>query len=350
MPIPILNAKTTGETLFEDFEAKANEYSKARRSQVRAVAAILATASIEEFLYPKLAELIEGYPLILVKENLNSEWLTSILLSANPDSTKEQQARENLSEGLSLKANDKVLSDTVNSFIEILNSDFAKMRTMKQSVYYRTRSINSILKFIAVEQPAVLTRKILDINDVRAFFDDLRDDYFENAQGPRYTKNSYISEFLAFIQDIYPEANTDFSSHYENSLEQRISQSMNNLSSVVANNSRIIAMQKNLNISSQSSKTVINKEKGNRHEKWEFSVHPDNGMVAKYTPSNITDEKLRHLEAEVLLSSMNIKGLCEIEVQMQTHPTKQIMVKPVGKIDVKSVAIFKEFIEQVFYE
>jgi hypothetical protein len=350
MSIPILGHKSTGESLFEDFDAKADEYSKARRTQVRAVAAILASASIEQFLYPKLAELIEGYPLVLVKESLNSEWLTSILLSAHTDSIKEQQARENLSEVLNLKVNEKVLGITTTSFIEILNSDFAKMRSLKQSVYYRTRSINSILKFIVSQRPNVLTKKIENLNDVENFFDELRNEYLDNSQGPRYTKNSYINEFMAFIHDIYPEMSNDPLSHYEKSLDRRISQSMDNLSSVVANNSRIVAMQEDLtsfDLSGKKDRTISAKAElsGN----WEFSVHPDSGMVAKYAPSNITEEKLRLLEAEVILRSINANELCEIEVQLQTHPIKQILVKPVGKVDIKSVANFREFIEQVFH-
>jgi hypothetical protein len=350
MSIPILGPKSTGESLFEDFDAKADEYSKARRSQVRAVAAILASASIEEFLYPKLADLIEGYPLVLVKESLNSEWLTSILLSAHTDSTKEQQARENLSEVLNVKVNEKALKLVTSSFIEILNSDFAKMRSLKQSVYYRTRSVNSILKFIVSEKPDVLTRKIVNVDDMQAFFVDLRDEYLENSQGPRYTKNSYMNEFMAFIHDIYPEIVIDPLSHYEKSLDRRISQSMDNLSSVVANNSRIVAMQEDLtslDLRVKNEKTIVGKAK--LAENWEFSVHPDSGMVAKYAPLNITEEKLRLLEAEVILRSINANELCEIEVQLQTHPVKQILVKPVGKVDIKSVANFKEFIEQVFH-
>jgi oligoribonuclease (3'-5' exoribonuclease) len=288
---------------------------------------------------------------VLVKESLNSEWLTSILLSAHTDSFKEQQARETLYEVLKQKIDEKALGIINGSFIEILNSDFAKMRSLKQSVYYRTRSINSILKFIESYKPNALARKIKGQNDMQTFFDDLRDEYLEKSQGPRYTKNSYVNEFMAFIYDIYPEISNDPLSHYEKSLDRRISQSMDNLSSVVANNSRIVAMQEDLStfdLSIKKDKAIGENDKLNG--KWEFSVHPDSGMVAKYAPSNITEEKLRLMEAEVILSSINASELCEIEVQLQTRPIKQILVKPVGEIDIKSVAKFREFIEQVFPE
>ena len=349
MSIPSLDASSTGIALFRDFDSKADEYSRARRSQVRALAAILATAAIEEFLYPKLESNLDGYPLVLAKESVNPEWLTSILLSANADNAKEQQARENVSGILESKMSDKKLDDTLREFAEILNSDFGKMKSVKQAVYYRTRSINAVLKYITSQKPSVLSRRIQELSDVQVFFEELREAFLDTAPGPKYTKNSYMAEFLAFIQEIYPELDIIQSSKYEKSLNKMIEQSMSNLSTLVANNSRIVAMQDDLTNMQQSTRIHNpNLDKEGRSENWEFGVHPTDGIIAKYTPAEITTEKLRLLEAEVILKSMDVPGLCEIEVQMLLKPVSQIVVKPVGKLDVGSFAVFKQFIDQVF--
>jgi hypothetical protein len=343
-----LTLKSTGSDFFDLLDRTSSEYSRNRQKQLKSLAAVKATAEIEGLLYPNFDRKLNGYDLHFAKERITAEWLTALLVSVQPDIDKESTARDNIKNILQGKMNSKDLNDVSTEFLRALSDDFRKMRSLKQSIYYRTRSVNAVLKFATSSATKLSKLKCTNEIEAKNIINALGREYLDFHEGAKFTRNSYFGEFQSYLQDIWPTLVTQDSHSLEKSLDEKLSQSIANLAPLLEKNTQLqnkYELFKNLLRDSEAELTKTAKSK--LKATLEYKVLKGEGLVAVYTPENQGIGMLKDLETRFLLASSNFSEAAQISVQVVTKPKSQLLVKCTGELTESVVVNFRSFIEAI---
>jgi hypothetical protein len=222
------------------------------------------------------------------------------------------------------------------------------MRSLKQSIYYRTRSINAVLKFAT--SGATKLSKVKCTNEIEAknIVGVLGEEYLDFHEGAKFTRNSYFGEFQSYLQDIWPSLVPQDSHSLEKSLDEKLSQSIANLAPLLEKNTQLqdkYELFKNLLRDSEddATKTAKNKLKATL----EYKVLKGEGLVAVYSPENQGIGPLKDLETRFLLASSNFSEAEQISVQIVTKPKSQLLVKCTGELTESVVENFRRFVDGI---
>lgn len=343
-----LTPKSTGSDLFELLDRSSSEYSRTRQNQLKSLAALKAAAEVEGLLYPSFETKLSGYELHFVKERITSEWLTALLITVQPDIEKEAVASKYLKETLSGKMNSKDLENLRTEFLRALSDDFRKMRSLKQSIYYRTRSMNAVLKYATMQAKKLSKTKCANEEDAKHIVESLREEYLESQEGAKFTRNSYFGEFQSYLQDIWPNLVPLNSHTLEKSLDEKLRQSITNLAPIFAKNAQMQSKYEVFTSLLAGAEVDAGKsEKNKARATLEYRVLKGEGLVAVYTPESQGIGVLKDLETRVLLSSAILPGSMQISVQIVSKPKSQLLVKCSGDLSEAVVVNFRSFIDGI---
>ena len=343
-----LTPKSTGSDLFELLDRSSSEYSRTRQNQLKSLAAIKAAAEVEGLLYPSFETKLSGYELHFAKERITSEWLTALLITVQPDIEKEAVASKYLKATLSGKMTSKDLENLSTEFLRALSDDFRKMRSLKQSIYYRTRSVNAVLKYATTQAKKLSKAKCANEEESKQIVESLREEYLESQEGAKFTRNSYFGEFQSYLQDVWPNL-VPLSSHtLEKSLDEKLRQSITNLAPLFAENSQMQSKYEVFtNLLAGVGVEAGKSEKNKVRATLEYRVLKGEGLVAVYTPESQGIGVLKDLETRVLLASSSLPGSMQISVQIVSKPKSQLLVKCAGDLSEAVVVNFRGFIDGI---
>jgi hypothetical protein len=316
----------SGVDLMNALEAEAVEYFKVRRLQVKSLAKLKATTEVEILIFPMIENNASDLDAVYLKDAVSIEWLTNLMVSVQPDSKKLEEAVAYLKKHFNGRVQSKPLDDLVKQFLAYVKEDFNAMRGMKQSIYYRSRSLNSIFRFFDICENSVRNEALRNNQDIQAYLNKIKENFLLQAEGERYTKNSYLAEFFSFVSDVQPSYLPDSELGAIKSLDDKFNQSVSNLKSLSLSN-RIVrtayeqfrsllpenpTIDKNYGDASNLSEDFTQKAHG--EDSVQIHLRKGEGVEISFKSASKSISRIAQLEEALLLELFKKKDAPDISI------------------------------------
>jgi hypothetical protein len=301
----------SGSDLMSALEAEAIEYFRVRRLQVKSLARLKATTEVQILIFPMIEKNASNLDSVYLKDAMSVDWLTNLMVSVQPDSKKLEEAVAHIKGHFDGRVRPEILNDLVEQFLVYVKEDFNAMRGMKQSIYYRSRSLNSIFRFFDKCENSFRSKSVLNKEDVQIYLSSLKNLFLLEAEGEKYTKNSYLGEFFSFISDIEPPFLPEAEAGVIKSLDAKFIQSVSNLESITSSNHLVRSAYEQFSKLLQNGFSQSKKTSKNSHLDSDFSdeistddtvqIHLRKGEGVEISFKSAAQSKSRILELEELL-------------------------------------------------
>lgn len=338
---------TTGEEVLEHIKNLFELDRKKRKKEIQAVAEVNAS----NFIKKRLFELTETYQLqgpTAQQSSQNFQWLSDIMSSVAVDDDKKLRVQEYIDRNYADRLKTRDLENLTKQISLLLETEFKKIRSLKQAYYYRNRSVKAVINFLESEEGADLLRKKLpDTDQVDAWLQIVKERFTTFEYGEKFTRNSYMSEFLVLLHDSWSALTTSKTVDTDKSFDYRVKTALSDLEPEhVATPQLQMAYQQ---LSSYYEKKVDNQANPRidlelKHGAVEFKAVKGEGLYAYYKPKKDSIEYLKELEAQVLAESFDHDNLPDIGTQIVTKPGLMLVIKCLGKPSAQTIRDFEQFV------
>jgi antitoxin component of RelBE/YafQ-DinJ toxin-antitoxin module len=301
------------------------------------MARLRATTISQKLLFPFIEDHIPGIDAVYVKDQLSTDWLSSAMVSVQPDSEKIIEVVSHVKSSIGQKVGKSSLEELVTQLIAYLKDDFNSMRSLRQSIYYRSRSINAILNYIISQKEISVETKLLNEQSTKEFFEKIKEHYLKEGKGPKHTKNSYLNEFFSFLYDINPQSISLEEQSAVKSLDNKFTQNLSNFADLARDNPNIeSAFQELVSLlPTENSIDVTSAQNQNKPDIFSdrtaseisFSAKKGEGFYLSYSPRSILFVNLEEIADSLLLKSIENDNLPDIEINIQTEPFASLTIK-----------------------
>ena len=326
---------TSAVELMSYLESQATDYMQLRKNQVKSIARLRATAIAQTLMYPFIDEHTSNIDAAYLKDQLSIDWLSSVMVSVQPDSEKVLEATDFVRNAAREKINKKQLDELVTQLIAYLKEDFNSMRSLKQTIYYRTRSINAVTTFFNSLSSQEKKYIFSNSEDISSFLTSLKQNYLTSGDLPKHTKNSYLGEFFSYVADLHPEIVPLEDNSSSKSLDHKSSQNLANFADLASQNKVIESAYEDLmklmpSADSESTNQATPSSSQNQgvvSSSITLSVRKDEGIFFTYTPTSGSLKDIINLSDGLLVSAMTISNMPDIDIQVIERPSAALLVK-----------------------
>ena len=342
-PMPF-TASTSGADVLEHIKELFETDRKVRKREIQAVADVIAN----QFVQDELSELVKtlGGETTYFR-NQDFEWLSEIMSSVALEADKLVLVKNELEKKYASTIEKKYLAELKTQTINILEREFKKVRNLKQAYYYRNRSVRALINYLESEEGADLLRiKIPTEASAKAWFEKIRERFSNYEVGEKFTRNSYLSEFEAFIADAWSELPLVKLQDLEKSFNEKIKSvlpKMTKSESTTLNQAykQLFSYYDN----HLETKTRARIDEVFDHGAVEFKAVKSQGILAYYKAKNNDLKSLKEIEARVLASSFEHENLPDIATQITEDP-QLLIIKCLGKPNATTIADFERFVRE----
>lgn len=353
--LPEFTSRTVGADFLGAIEEIFTLDRRERKDRIKNVAEVNAAALLSGSVRALLEGLFEEVPssesrsMQHVATRLivdSSSWLAEILASVSPDEVKKNSIRGYLTKSLERNLPTKLQEKFLEAIEPLLDEEFKKIRRLKHSYYYRNRSVGAIQKFLTStpKGKALLAAPVTSSENAKAWLEQVREAFLAFDFGEKFTRNSYISEWDAFLHEALPsiapavqDENKSFATRIrtslstsEDSMERspRVTQAYRQLSSYVEGGD---ARRADLLIEDGA---------------FEFKAVKGEGLYAYYKPKKGNLKSIKDVEAQILAASFDEEDLPDISTQVIDTPGLLLVIKCLGKPDRAMIMRFEEFVRK----
>ena len=353
-----LKYKSAAEVIGE-LDSLAVEYFKLRKNQIKSMARLRATTIVHTLLNPIIEENTSGIDGIYMKEQLSVDWLSGVMVSVQPDSEKIKEALSFVKASCKERIGKEILEKLVIQLNTYLKDDFNGMRSLKQSIYYRSRSINAIISFFKSQEVAFRSTKFINDESAKNFLIHLKKSYMDEGTAPRHTKNSYSNEFFSFVFDVMPSLVPPEELTSIKSLDSRFTQNLSSFTELARKSSAIESAYDeliNLIPSRVDQELRYTESKSLRHGNLEtnrssisISRRKGEGIFLMCTSlTNSIKEITLHSDA-LLHRLMEEADIPDVEIQIQTHPVPALVMRCAEKTTPDQLRELRRIFEEIIF-
>jgi hypothetical protein len=293
----------------------------------------------------------KSFEVYLVSRN-DFEWLAEILSSVAMDTEKILRVENYLLKTYSIIMDKKDFENFKVHTLLLLEREFKKIHSLKQAYYYRNRSVKAIINFLESEDGIdLLRRKITSAIEATKWLSSVKTRFANFESGPKFTRNSYLSEWEVFLHDSWPELDSAKIIDSDKSFSFRVQSAITGTESVLDVSPQLSRAYQQL--SSYYEKDSDLKLKSKRIDLAlssggvEFKAVKGEGLYAYYKPVNENINMLKNLEAKVLAASFDEDGLPDIGTQIVLKPGLLLVIKCLGKLNATTIKSFEQFVSKV---
>jgi uncharacterized protein YlbG (UPF0298 family) len=325
------------QSLCNQLESESQDYLKLRKNQVRSMARLRATTISQKLLFPFIEKHIQGIDAVYVKDQLSTDWLSSAMVSVQPDSEKIIEVVSHVKSSIGQKVGKGSIEELVTQLIVYLKDDFNNMRSLRQSIYYRSRSINAILNYINSQKVISTETKLFNEQSTKEFFERIKELYLKEGKGPKHTKNSYLNEFFSFLYDIHPQSISLEEQSSVKSLDNKFTQNLSNFADLARDNTNIesafqelvslLPTENNFDVSPTQNQNMPENLSNRTATEISLSAKKGEGFHLSYSPRSILFVNLDEIADSLLLKSIETEELPDIEINIQTEPFASLTIK-----------------------
>ena len=276
----------------------------------------------------------------------DSLWLAEILASVSPDEVKKEAVRAHLSKSLERIFPSKLQEKFIVAMEPLLDEEFKKVKRLKQSYYYRNRSVGAIQKFLTStpKGKALLAAPVTSNEKAKAWLEQVQDAFLAFEFGEKFTRNSYISEWDAFLHDALPSVAPEVKDE-KKTFATRIRTSLSTNEESLERSPRVTQAYRQLSsyVEGGASRRVdLSIEAGD----FEFKAVKGEGLYAYYKPKKDSLTLIKDIEARILAASFDEDDLPDISTQVIDTPGLLLVIKCLGKPDRAMIMRFEEFVRR----
>jgi len=342
---------TTGKEVLSHIKNIFEVDRKLRKKEIQAVAEVNANTFIQN----ELQELFKSFQVstgLPQRTSTDFQWLSEIMSSVALEEDKKIRVVDYLTKYFGNSVNPNESKNFIDKVLVLLEKEFKKIRQLKQSYYYRNRSVKAIINFIESEEGAYLLRiKVSSIKEVTAWLSKIKDGFIGAEIGEKFTRNSYLSEFEVFLHDSWSELEFSSFIDLDKSFNTKVSSALSATEQI--SDSSPILNKAYEQLSSYYEKQVeVKTSKNSRvdlvlnHGAVEFKAIKGEGLYAYYKPKMDNMASLKDLEAQVLAASFDEENLPDIGTQIVTKPGLMLVIKCLGKPSAQIIKDFEKFVSK----
>ena len=276
----------------------------------------------------------------------DSLWLAEILASVSPDEVKKESVRAYLTKSLERNLPAKLQERFLETIDPLLDEEFKKVKRLKQSYYYRNRSVGAIQKFLTStpKGKALLAAPVTSNEKAKAWLEQVQDAFLAFEFGEKFTRNSYISEWDAFLHDALPSVAPEVKDE-KKTFATRIRTSLSTNEESLDRSPRVTQAYRELSpyVVSDAKRRVDLEIKDGA---FEFKAVKGEGLYAYYKPKKESLALIKDIEARILAASFDEDDLPDISTQVIDTPGLLLVIKCLGKPDRAMIMRFEEFVRR----
>lgn len=353
--LPEFTPKTLGKDFLGSIEEIFTADRRSRKREILAVAEVNAASLLKGPAKGLLNELLVNSPAGESKSTRelaahlvieDSFWLAEILASVSQDDAKREAVRTHVNKSLEKILPSAMQEKFLSSLMPLLDEEFKKIKKLKHSYYYRNRSVGAIAKFLSstTKGRALLATPVTSMDEARHWLKEVEEAFLAYDFGERFTRNSYFSEWDAFLHDALPEVASEAKSQ-EKTFASRIRTSLSTSDESLESNPRVMEAYRQLSSyveGGDSRRADLAIAEG----AFEFKAVKGEGLFAYYKPKRGSISSIKEVEAQVLAASFDADDLPDISTQIIEKPGLMLVVKCLGKPDRAMIMRFEEFVRK----
>ena len=276
----------------------------------------------------------------------NSSWLAEILASVSPDEAKRDSVHSYLTKSLEKSLPKKSQEKFIEAINPLLDEEFRNIRRLKHSYYYRNRSVGAIQKFLTStpKGKTLLAAPVTSSEKAKAWLEQVREAFLAFDFGEKFTRNSYISEWDAFLHETLPsiapevqDENKTFATRIRTSLST--SDDSIEQSPLVARAYRALSSY----VEGGDKRQV---DLMTNDGPFELKASKTEGLLAVYKPKKESLELIKSVEARVLAASFEEEDLPDISTQILEQPSLHLVIRCLAKPNLTLIKRFEEFLSK----
>jgi len=353
--LPEFTSRTVGADFLGAIEEIFTLDRRTRKGEILAVAVVSAASLLNGPVRILLEGLFEEVPSsesrstqhvatrLIIDDSL---WLAEILASVSPDDVKKESVRTYLTKSLERNLPAKLQGRFLEAIEPLLDEEFKKIRRLKHSYYYRNRSVGAIQKFLTStpKGKALLAAPVTSSEKAKAWLEQVQEAFLAFEFGEKFTRNSYISEWDAFLHDALPSVAPDVKDE-KKTFATRIRTSLSTSEDAMERSPRVTQAYRQLSSyveSGDAKRADLLIEDG----AFEFKAVKGEGLYAYYKPKKGDLKSIKDVEAQVLAASFDEEELPDISTQVIDTPGLLLVIKCLGKPDRAMIMRFEEFVRK----
>lgn len=341
-------ASTTGGDLLSHLKLLFEIDRKVRKREIQAVAAVNANDFIQNEMGQVFARLDLGASLNSRGSGNNFEWLSEIMGSVAVDSEKLLRVENYLYKTYSTSLDKRTLEALKEDMFFMLEREFKKIRSLKQAYYYRNRSVKAIISYLESDDGSDLLKvKVTSPEQGRGWVTEIKDRFADFEQGEKFTRNSYISEFDAFLHDLWPELTDSQRVDIDKSFNNRVKSA---ITGIELNSDSSPQLSRAYAQLSSYYENKVSNDVNKRidlvltHGAVEFKAVKGEGLYAYYMPEKSNLAAVKDLAAHVLAASFDEEDLPDVGTQIVEKPSLVLIIKCLGKPSAATIKAFESFV------
>jgi hypothetical protein len=353
--LPEFTSKTLGKDFLGSIEEIFTADRRSRKREILAVAEVNAASLLKGPAKGLLDELLvksaageskstrELAAHLVIEDSL---WLAEILASVSPDDAKREAVRSHVNKSL-----EKILSSAMQekflaSLMPLLDEEFKKIKKLKHSYYYRNRSVGAIAKFLTstTKGKSLLSTPVTSMDEARHWLKEVEKAFLAYDFGEKFTRNSYFSEWDAFLHDALPEVASEVKSQ-EKTFASRIRTSLSTSDESLETNPRVMQAYRQLSgyVEGGDRKQVdLSTSRG----PFELKASKSEGLFAVFRPKKESLDVIKSVEADVLAASFEEEDLPDISTEIREKPGLHLVIRCLAKPDRTTIRRFEEFLSK----
>lgn len=321
-----------------------------RKRDIQAVAEVTALSILGKLLELPLGKNLNFQDGESRQQFANSSWLRDILQTVQSDKEKltlvDTYVKNVFTDLPSAK-----LEELRKWFKSEVQEESKKLRLLRQAFYYRNRSVNAILAYVTLEANSELLKaKISEPKDAIAWFFKVKTMFRQHGKGEKFTRNSYLSEWEAFLNDVWPALPNYDDYDEEKSLNHKFKlaiQSKTDQVDVSFQSPRARRLLKKY----ANQKTFFEKDSLSAVKQLpsiEMKVHKGVGIFANLRFERVELDDLLNLSSKILLKSLSEDSLSGISTEIVKSKIPSLVVKCECEPNAQTLRDFEAFIAQFF--
>ena len=353
--LPEFTPKTLGADFLGSIEEIFTADRRSRKREILAVAEVNAASLLKGSAKGLLDELLVKSPAgeskstrelaahLVIEDSL---WLAEILASVSPDDAKRESVRTHVNKSLEKILSAAMQDKFLTSLMPLIDEEIKKIKKLKHSYYYRNRSVGAIAKFLTSTSKgkALLTAPVTSMEQARTWLKDVEEAFLAYDFGEKFTRNSYFSEWDAFLHDALPDLASGVKSE-EKTFASRIRTSLSTSDESLETNPRVMQAYRQLSsyVEGGDQKRIdLSLAEGD----FEFKAVKGEGLYAYYKPKRESLSNIKKVEARILAAAFDEDDLPDISTQVLEKPGLMLVIKCLGKPDSAMIMRFEEFVRR----
>jgi len=353
--LPEFTPKTLGADFLGSIEEIFTADRRSRKGKIRAAAEVNAADFLRVSAKGLLDELLVKSPAgeskstrelaahLVIEDSL---WLAEILASVSPDDTKRESVRTHVNKSLEKILPAAMQERLLVSLMPLIDEEIKKIKKLKHSYYYRNRSVAAIAKFLTSTSKgkALLSAPVTSKDEARRWLKEVEKAFLAYDFGEKFTRNSYFSEWDAFLFDALPELASEVKSE-EKTFASRIRTSLRTSDESLETNPRVMQAYRQLSsyVEGGDRKQVdLSTSRG----PFELKASKSEGLFAVFRPKKESLEVIKSVEADVLAASFEEEDLPDISTEIREKPGLHLVIRCLGKPDRATIQRFEEFLSK----